>query len=140
MSVLKRTAAQLSIVDRLAQLSRTRAPKHEITLISYEGLERHGRYLCAGDGLDVLVADEAHALGNTGVRQRALRATPARARLLVSATPLSNDLSELYQLYDLARPGILGTAAHFARDFCRPIDAEEFQQGILKLQDQQQKC
>ena len=53
MSVLKRTAAQLSIVDRLAQLSRTRAPKHEITLISYEGLERHGRYLCAGDGLDV---------------------------------------------------------------------------------------
>ena len=77
----------------------------------------------------MLVADEAHALGNTGVRQRALRATPARARLLVSATPLSNDLSELYQLYDLARPGILGKAAHFAHDFARPIGAASASQA-----------
>jgi hypothetical protein len=35
-SVLKRTAAQLSVVDRLAQLSRTRAPKHKITLLVTE--------------------------------------------------------------------------------------------------------
>ena len=122
-SLLKRAAAQLSIVDRLALLVRTRAPRHDITLLSYEGLERHGRYLCAGAGVDLLIADEAHALGHTGVRQRALRAVPARARLLVSATPLSNDLSEMYQLFDLARPGILGTVAQFTHDFARPIDA-----------------
>uniref|UniRef100_A0A7S3ANW5 Helicase ATP-binding domain-containing protein n=1 Tax=Haptolina ericina TaxID=156174 RepID=A0A7S3ANW5_9EUKA len=76
-SLLKRAAAQLSIVDRLALLVRTRAPRHDITLLSYEGLERHGRYLCAGAGVDLLIADEAHALGHTGVRQRALRAVPA---------------------------------------------------------------
>jgi len=122
-SMLKRTAANLTMVDALHLLVSTRAPRHSVTLISYEGLERHGRHLCTGEGLDLLVADEAHALGHTGVRQRALRATPARARLLISATPLSNDLSELYQLYDLARPGILGTLNHFQHDFARPIAA-----------------
>jgi SNF2 family DNA or RNA helicase len=111
------------MVDALHLLVSTRAPRHSVTLISYEGLERHGRHLCTGEGLDLLVADEAHALGHTGVRQRARRATPARARLLISATPLSNDLSELYQLYDLARPGILGTLNHFQHDFARPIAA-----------------
>ncbi|KOO53871.1 DNA repair and recombination protein [Chrysochromulina tobinii] len=86
-SMLKRTAANLTMVDALHLLVSTRAPRHSVTLISYEGLERHGRHLCTGEGLDL------------------------------------NDLSELYQLYDLARPGILGTLNHFQHDFARPIAA-----------------
>ena len=42
---------------------------------------------------------------------------------MISATPLSNDLTELYNIYDLARPGILGTLSNFRHDYLRPIMA-----------------
>ena len=120
---LKQHAANVAVSVQLQLLAHTPASSHCIVLISYEGLVQHGKYLCAGAGVDLLVADEAHGLAHESQRANAVRCTPARARILITATPLSNDLMELYRLYDLARPGILGRVAHFKADFERPIAA-----------------
>ncbi|OSX71843.1 hypothetical protein BU14_0497s0007 [Porphyra umbilicalis] len=60
-------------------------------------------------GWDLLVADEGHLLANprtaTAVAVRALAAT---VRVVVTGTPLANRLGEVWALYDVAAPGLLG--------------------------------
>lgn len=42
-------------------------------------------------------------------------------RLLVTATPISNDLVELWSLFDFVVPGRLGTLPSFESEFAEPI-------------------
>ena len=112
-TALKPSASNLSMALQLQQLVQTRAPAHGIVITSYDTLLRHGKHLHSGQGLDLLIADEAHCLSHEGVRADAARRTPAAARLLVTATPLSNNMSELYRVFDLVQPGVLGTLAEF---------------------------
>ena len=120
---LKKGTANLAMPIHLELLARTKLPHHCVTLVSYEGLLKHGKYLAAGDGVDLLICDEAHGLAHMGVRATAVRSVPAKARLLITATPLSNDMEELYRLYNFAVPGVLGTLSSFRYDFLKPIEA-----------------
>ena len=56
-------------------------------------------FMCSRlDSVDLIVADEVHKLRNYGERAKAFEDTPARARLLLTATALPNNLDELYTL------------------------------------------
>lgn len=46
---------------------------------------------------------------------------PAKVRLLLTGTPIQNDLGEFYSLMDVAVPGLLGDAAVFRKRFENPI-------------------
>ncbi len=80
---------------------------------------------------DCLIVDEAHLLANPASRRRQcageLRST---WRLLLSATPIANRLTDLYSLIDLAVPGSLGTQREFEDEFvadpgtCRVVRPE----------------
>jgi SNF2 family DNA or RNA helicase len=63
---------------------------------------------------DLVIFDEAHRLRNprsaSGKLARRLR---ARYLLMLTATPVENKLSDLYQLISLVAPGLLGTPAQF---------------------------
>lgn len=65
-------------------------------------------------GWDLVIFDEAHRLRNpqsaSGKLARRLR---ARYLLMLTATPVENRLSDLYQLVSLVAPGLLGTPAEF---------------------------
>ena len=67
---------------------------------------------------DLLVVDEAHKLKNPSTRNWQL---VSRIRkkffLLLTATPLQNDLKELFNLISLLRPGQLGSYRHFRKNF-----------------------
>ncbi|CAJ0579919.1 unnamed protein product, partial [Mesorhabditis spiculigera] len=76
-------------------------------------LRHHGRL--APLNFDVLVCDEAHRLKNPDAKLRtALESIGAERRLLLTGTPLQNELCELYSLLDFTQPGRLGTSAEFA--------------------------
>ena len=79
--------------------------------------------LVASDRIDLLVVDEAHSLRNRGETAKAIEAVPAKARVLLTGTPLSNNLAEYYAVLDLANPGCLGTRSEFDDDFVRPMAA-----------------
>ena len=74
-------------------------------------------------GVDVLVADESHHLFNEGALRTAFANVPSGACLLLTGTPLANNLTDLYALATLARRGCLGTRADFHEDYVVPIAA-----------------
>ncbi|MBS4729880.1 DEAD/DEAH box helicase [Mycobacterium sp. SM1] len=63
---------------------------------------------------DLVIFDEAHRLRNPrSASGRLARALSARYLLMLTATPVENKLSDLYQLVSLVAPGLLGTPAQF---------------------------
>ncbi len=67
---------------------------------------------------DLVVVDEAHHLKNRGTAGfRLLDSLKSRFLLLLTATPVENDLEELYNLVTLLKPGQLATLAAFKREF-----------------------
>jgi SNF2 family DNA or RNA helicase len=56
------------------------------------------------------------------LRARVLQ-IPARRRLVLSGTPVQNNLAELHALVDLTNPGLLGDAKEFREAFAKPIAA-----------------
>ncbi len=69
-------------------------------------------------GFDMLVVDEAHRLRNHLTQAwKFIDSLSLKYLLLLTATPVQNDLRELYNLVTLLRPGVLGTYREFRRDF-----------------------
>jgi SNF2 family DNA or RNA helicase len=65
---------------------------------------------------DLVIVDEAHkAKNHTAKRYRFLQQLRRNYLLLLTATPLQNNLRELYNLITLLRPGQLGTWREFQR-------------------------
>jgi SNF2 family DNA or RNA helicase len=67
---------------------------------------------------DLVVVDEAHALKNrASAGWQLVNGLKKRFLLLLSATPVGNDLTELYNLIQLLRPGLLQSEAQFRREY-----------------------
>lgn len=74
------------------------------------------RPLVSAQPWDLVIVDEAHALKNARTQSHALVAgLRSRFLLLLTATPVENDVEELYTLVSLLRPGHLGGRAEFIR-------------------------
>lgn len=69
-------------------------------------------------GFDLLVVDEAHRLRNHLTQGwKFVDALRLKYLLLLTATPVQNDLRELYNLVTLLEPGLLGTYRSFRKDY-----------------------
>ena len=74
---------------------------------------------------NLLVLDEAQAIKNPGARQtRAVKRLRARARIALTGTPVENNLSDLWSLFDFLCPGLLGTASRF-KEFVKRLENRE---------------
>jgi SNF2 family DNA or RNA helicase len=73
----------------------------------------------------MLVADEAQALKNPRSQiHQAVRSIDAGHRVLLTGTPIENNTEELWALFDLAMPGLLGDAPTFRAVFRHPIERD----------------
>ncbi len=71
-----------------------------------------------------LILDEAQTVKNRSSKAyRAVREVDASHKLALTGTPLENNLDELYALYELLTPGLLGSAESFRHRFRRPIES-----------------
>jgi DNA repair and recombination protein RAD54 and RAD54-like protein len=76
----------------------------------------------SGSPCELLVCDEAHKLKNAESElAKALMALPAKKRVLLSGTPMQNELSEFFNMVDFCNPGVLGSSSSFRRTYERPI-------------------
>ncbi len=64
----------------------------------------------------LVILDEAQAIKNAGTAQsRAVKKLAARARVVLTGTPVENRLGDLWSLFDFLNPGLLGSAAVFKK-------------------------
>lgn len=68
---------------------------------------------------DLTVLDEGHRIKNpSGKINQCLRTIPARFRLILSGTPIQNNLMEMWSLFDYALQGrLFGTRSEFHRTY-----------------------
>ena len=72
----------------------------------------------------IVILDEGHKIRNPEIQLTvACKKLRSDTRLLLSGTPLQNNLVELWSLMDFAEPGLLGKLATFRTEFVMPINA-----------------
>lgn len=92
---------------------------HDRILASYHKVRREPyRSLVAAQDWDIVIIDEAHHFRNRNtVLWKFANTLRKRYILLLTATPVQNNLDELYNLVTLLQPGLLSTAKRFQQQF-----------------------
>ena len=83
----------------------------------------------------LLVVDEAQRVKNAKTQSAlTLRQIDAQTKFALTGTPMENHLGELWSIFDLVSPGLLGTADEFNRFFRRPIERAGANDVLATLQ------
>lgn len=80
---------------------------------------------------DALILDEAQAIKNPSAKQtKVIKSLDAKTKIALTGTPVENDLTNLWSLFDFLNKGLLGSASEFKK-FCKNLS--ESPQGYSKL-------
>ncbi|CAL2029182.1 unnamed protein product [Caenorhabditis brenneri] len=97
-----------------------------VLIISYETFRLYANILHSGE-VGIVICDEGHRLKNSdNLTYQALSGLKCVRRVLISGTPIQNDLLEYFSLVNFVNPGLLGTASEFRK---------KFENAILKGRD-----
>uniref|UniRef100_A0A1Q3F704 DNA repair and recombination protein RAD54-like n=1 Tax=Culex tarsalis TaxID=7177 RepID=A0A1Q3F704_CULTA len=92
-----------------------------VLIISYETFRLYAGILNNSE-VGAVLCDEGHRLKNCeNLTYQALMGLKTKRRVLLSGTPIQNDLTEYYSLLHFVNPGMLGTSNEFRRQFENPI-------------------
>lgn len=112
-----------------------------VVICSYEFASRKQAELAAVPW-DLVVFDEAHKLRNfyrgesAKIASRLDTALKGSSKLLLSATPLQNNLQELYGLIAFIDPHFFGSLDAFKARYCRPkLEQAEYENLRARLQN-----
>uniref|UniRef100_A0A667XB38 RAD54 homolog B n=1 Tax=Myripristis murdjan TaxID=586833 RepID=A0A667XB38_9TELE len=95
------------------------SPLHNVLVISYEMLLRS---LEQKVEFGLIICDEGHRLKNSSIKtSSALSGLSCTRRIILTGTPVQNDLQEFYAIIEFVNPGILGSSAAYRRVFEEPI-------------------
>lgn len=73
-------------------------------------------------GPDLVVCDEGHLIKNqTSVINRAITQIETKRRIILTGTPVQNNLNEYYAMVDWIKPALLGTVKEFNNLYANPI-------------------
>lgn len=98
-----------------------RAVVRPVLIVSYETLRLNCEELNQTP-IGLLLCDEGHRLKNGDSQTfMALNALNVQKRVILSGTPIQNDLSEYFSLLNFANPNLLGTRMDFRKQYEIPI-------------------
>ncbi|KAJ3922343.1 DNA repair protein, SNF2 family [Lentinula edodes] len=88
-----------------------------VMIVSYETLRTLTAYL-ANCKIGLLLCDEGHRLKNSdSLTFQALNGLDVKRRVILTGTPIQNDLSEYFSLLNFANPNYLGSKNDFKKNF-----------------------
>jgi DNA repair and recombination protein RAD54B len=100
----------------------THGKSYSVMIIGYEKLRSVQDELKKGGGIDIVIADEGHRLKTAQNKSaQAIRGLNTNRRIILSGTPLQNDLSEFFVMVDFINPGLLGSYNTFKKEYESPI-------------------
>ncbi|KAK4046575.1 helicase [Microbotryomycetes sp. JL201] len=96
---------------------------YEILIVGYERLRSVVEFVkFAQPPIGLVVCDEGHRIKSKDTKvTRALKSIPTLRRVVLSGTPIQNDLSEFHTMCDFVFPGCLDTYSSFKKSFERVI-------------------
>ncbi|PPR01479.1 hypothetical protein CVT26_015102 [Gymnopilus dilepis] len=97
--------------------ARGRNVTQPVMIVSYETLRTLTAYI-ANCEIGLLLCDEGHRLKNSESQTfQALHGLKVSRRVILTGTPIQNDLSEYFSLLNFANPNFLGTKNDFRKNF-----------------------
>ena len=133
---------QYQLIDGLSKGKRNEAYGGDklITVITHDMLRNDFEAIKAA-GFDCMVVDEAHYFTDRGdkddtkgsMRSQRARELEMPYKMLMTGTPVRNDLSELYSLADWLQPGCLGPRKEFMKKYGKLSRSEGlFDEGLMR--------
>ncbi|KAJ1994791.1 TATA-binding protein-associated factor mot1 [Coemansia sp. RSA 1358] len=121
--------------ERRPLIPRIAANDADVVIMSYD-VVRNDIELLANQNWNYCVLDEGHCIKNAKTKlTQAVKRVHARRRLILSGTPVQNNVIELWSLFDFLMPGFLGTERQFNEMYGKPIlasrDAKQMSQAQL---------
>ncbi|POS85715.1 P-loop containing nucleoside triphosphate hydrolase [Erysiphe pulchra] len=109
--------------------------KTDIVITSYD-ICRNDAEILTPFNWNYLVLDEGHLIKNPRAKiTLAVKRLISNHRLILSGTPIQNNVLELWSLFDFLMPGFLGTEKVFLDRFAKPIAASRFSKSSTKEQE-----
>jgi DNA repair and recombination protein RAD54B len=106
--------------SRITDFTKGRA--YNVMIVGYEKLRTIQDELKSGCEVDLIIADEGHRLKTAQNKAAlAIKSLDTDRRIVLTGTPMQNDLSEFHAMVDLVNPGIFSKYTTFKRDFENPI-------------------
>src|SRR5215831_6057964 len=100
--------------DQVKAFTAEQAADYNLAITSYGSLLRIPVF--AEADWRFVILDEAQAIKNPNARQtKAAKALKARARIVLTGTPVENHFGDLWSIFDFINPGLLGNAKQFTR-------------------------
>ncbi|KAI5371105.1 Putative TATA-binding protein-associated factor Mot1 [Septoria linicola] len=107
----------------------------DIVITSYE-IARNDVEILLPINWNYCVLDEGHLIKNPKAKvSQAVKRLMSNHRLILSGTPIQNNVLELWSLFDFLMPGFLGTEKVFQDRFAKPIAASRFAKSSSKEQE-----
>ncbi|KKA23567.1 Non-specific serine/threonine protein kinase [Rasamsonia emersonii CBS 393.64] len=109
--------------------------KADIVITSYD-ICRNDNDVFVPISWNYCVLDEGHLIKNPRAKiTLAVKRLVSNHRLILSGTPIQNNVLELWSLFDFLMPGFLGTEKVFLDRFAKPIAASRFSKSSSKEQE-----
>ncbi|KAI9803647.1 MAG: TATA-binding protein-associated factor mot1 [Piccolia ochrophora] len=107
----------------------------DIVITSYD-ICRNDVDILASMNWNYCVLDEGHLIKNPRAKVTiAVKRLLSNHRLILSGTPIQNNVLELWSLFDFLMPGFLGTEKVFLDRFAKPIAASRFSKSSSREQE-----
>lgn len=112
----------LEFEDQNTPLSNFDGKVFQVMIIGYERLRVVADDLGKGQPIDIVICDEGHRLKTMKNKSaKAIEALNTQRRIILSGTPIQNDLGEFFAMANFVNDGCLGSQKGFIRDFEKPI-------------------
>ena len=97
--------------------------KTHLVITSYGHMLSDAEWMREYD-FNYIVLDESQAIKNpASKRYKAARLLKANNRIAMTGTPVENNTFDLYAQLSFTNPGMLGSAAHFKKEYAKAIDS-----------------
>lgn len=114
---------------------RAQIPTSDVVVTSYDVCRNDVENL-TNYAYNYCVLDEGHIIKNSASKlTKSVKRVRAEHRLILSGTPIQNNVLELWSLFDFLMPGFLGTEKVFMEKFAKPIAASRNSKTSSKEQE-----